>query len=123
MLLFTLLFIYRWTNHDVIIIIMCVHICRSSTVQLRSRHWKVLDSNGKLITEVAKGARGVVGCTPILKPNTCFSYYSGTDMDLDGGRMYGSFEMLVLDSKGTPIDSFDAEIATFNFINPSHEEK
>lgn len=29
----------------------------------------------QVVTEVAKGSRGVVGCTPILKPGECFEYY------------------------------------------------
>jgi len=90
--------------------------CRSSTVQLLSRHWKVKNAQGKLVAEVSKGTRGVVGCTPILKPGTCFCYYSGTDMDSQGGSMAGSFGMATLDSKGAAVDSFDATIASFRFI-------
>src|SRR6186997_1243963 len=43
-------------------------------VQLRSRHWRITDGNGK--TEEVKGA-GVVGKQPVLKPGEKFSYTSG----------------------------------------------
>lgn len=76
------------------------------------------DSNGQLMAEVAKGAKGVVGCTPILKPQTCFSYYSGTDLNTKGGSMHGSFEMAILDAKGLPKETFDAEVDPFQFIAP-----
>jgi uncharacterized protein affecting Mg2+/Co2+ transport len=72
------------------------------------------------MAEVQKGARGVVGCTPILKPATCFQYFSGTDSDSTGGTtMQGSFEMAVLNSKtGLAEKTFDAEIAPFTFLPP-----
>lgn len=92
--------------------------CRLKTVQLLSRHWVIKDEAGKVIAEVAKGARGVVGCTPILKPQTCFAYYSGTDMDAPGS-MEGSFEMAVLNGKGVPEEKFEAEIAPFKFMMPA----
>lgn len=65
--------------------------------------------------EVARGARGVVGQTPIIKPNTCFSYYSGTDMESKGGSMEGSFGMAVLNEDGKKIEEFDAMISRFPF--------
>jgi uncharacterized protein affecting Mg2+/Co2+ transport len=72
------------------------------------------------MAEVQKGARGVVGCTPILKPSTCFQYFSGTDSDPSGGTtMQGSFEMAVLNNKtGSTEQTFDAEIAPFTFLPP-----
>lgn len=71
--------------------------------------------NADLQMEVAPGAKGVVGQTPIIKPNTCFSYYSGTDMDGKGGSMEGSFGMVALDSKGKKMEEFDAMISRFPF--------
>lgn len=50
-------------------------------VQLVSRHWIIKDAIGNVVAEVAKGSRGVVGCTPILKRGQSFSYYSGTDLE------------------------------------------
>ena len=64
--------------------------------------------------EVAPGAKGVVGQTPIIKPNTSFSYYSGTDLDSKGGSMEGSFGMAVIVS-GNKEEEFDAMISRFPF--------
>lgn len=52
-----------------------VPACREETVQLLGRHWIIQDASGKVLTEVAKGSRGVVGCTPLLEPGACFEYY------------------------------------------------
>jgi len=91
-----------------------IHVfCRSKPVQLLSRHWKIFGKDGDLQIEVAPGAKGVVGQTPIIKPNTCFSYYSGTDLDSKGGSMEGSFGMAVLSESEE--ENFDAMISRFPF--------
>ena len=41
-------------------------------MQLLSRHWLIRDLQGKVVAEVQKGSRGVVGCTPLIKPGDCF---------------------------------------------------
>ena len=86
---------------------------RSKPVQILSRHWKVFGKNGELQVEVPKGSRGVVGHTPIIKPNTCFSYYSGTDLEGKGGSMEGSFHVTVLGGEGNKSKEFDAIVARF----------
>lgn len=88
-------------------------------MQLRTRHFVIRNDAGETVAEVARGARGVVGCTPILKPGSCFQYYSGTDMDGPGGTMEGSYGMAVLDSKSMPTSVFDASIARFPFTAPT----
>lgn len=93
-------------------------ICRDQIVQLLSRHWIIKNSKGSTVMEVKPGAKGVVGCTPILKPSTCFSYYSGTDLDDEAGTMEGAYEMAVLNSKGLPEDRFQALVAPFKFLVP-----
>ncbi|KAL6766756.1 hypothetical protein ACKKBG_A37230 [Auxenochlorella protothecoides x Auxenochlorella symbiontica] len=91
----------------------------TETVQLLGRHWIIQDSRGVTVTEVPRGTRGVIGCTPIIKPGTCFQYYSGTDLDEAPGSMHGSFQMAVLDDRSQPLESFDAEVAPFHFWPPS----
>jgi ApaG protein len=59
-------------------------------VQLRSRHWRITDGNGK--TEEVKGA-GVVGKQPVLKPGEKFSYTSGCPLPTTSGIMVGSYQM------------------------------
>ncbi|PRW20169.1 hypothetical protein C2E21_9247 [Chlorella sorokiniana] len=93
----------------------------SETVQLLGRHWLISDPSGKIVTEVPKGSRGVVGCTPLIKPGDCFQYYSGTDLETPGGSMRGSFQMAVVDPKKPHaqwLRTFDAEVAPFPFIMP-----
>ena len=91
-------------------------------MQLQSRHWVIRNQAGVTVAEVARGARGVVGCTPILKPNTCFQYYSGTDVAPGGGSMEGSFCMAALNAKGLPASTFEAKVARFQFIIPGSTE-
>ena len=50
----------------------------SETVQLRSRHWRITDANGRL--EEVRGP-GVVGQTPVLEPGASFRYTSGCPLD------------------------------------------
>ena len=88
-------------------------------MQLRSRHWLMRAGAGQVVAEVARGARGVVGCTPILKPDTCFQYFSGTDNEAAGGTMAGCYEMAVLNRQGVPEDTFDAKVAPFPFLRPN----
>lgn len=98
----------------------------TETVQLLARHWLICDPAGSVMTEVAKGTRGVVGCTPLIKPGDCFQYHSGTDLDTPGGFMHGSFQMAVVDPKKphTPwLRTFDAEVAPFHFIMPGSSRR
>lgn len=87
-------------------------------MQLQSRHFVIRNAAGATVAEVAKGARGVVGCTPRIKPRQCFQYYSGTDMEGPGGSMEGSYAMVAIDAKGQPGRQFEAGIARFQFLLP-----
>ena len=62
----------------------------SETVQLRSRHWRITDAEGK--TEEVRGP-GVVGQTPVLPPGESFRYTSGCPLDTPSGIMVGSYQM------------------------------
>ena len=62
----------------------------SETVQLRSRHWRITDAEGR--TEEVRGP-GVVGETPVLKPGTNFRYTSGCPLETPSGIMVGSYQM------------------------------
>ena len=82
----------------------------SSIAQLRSRHWVITDSNGKV--EEVRGP-GVVGKQPALEPGQAFEYTSGCMLPTPRGEMRGSYQMQRKD--GT---MFDAEIATFELALP-----
>ena len=59
-------------------------------VQLRARHWRITDANGR--TEEVRGA-GVVGKQPVLKPGETFSYTSGCPLPTPSGIMVGTYQM------------------------------
>lgn len=59
-------------------------------VQLRSRHWRITDANGR--TEEVRGS-GVVGKQPVLKPGETFAYTSGCPLTTSSGIMVGSYQM------------------------------
>jgi ApaG protein len=76
------------------------------TVQLKTRHWRITDANGKL--QEVRGA-GVVGETPVLKPGESFEYTSGVPLPTPSGFMAGSYGMVTESG-----ESFDIEIPAFS---------
>ena len=79
-------------------------------VQLRSRHWRITDANGR--TEEVRGA-GVIGKQPVLKPGEKFSYTSGCPLSTASGIMVGSYQMQT--DKG---ETFSIEIPAFSLDLP-----
>jgi ApaG protein len=69
-----------------------IHITNggSQIVQVRSRHWRITDGNGRI--EEVKGA-GVVGKQPVLKPGESFSYTSGCPLTTPSGIMVGTYQV------------------------------
>jgi ApaG protein len=80
------------------------------TVQLKTRHWRITDANGKL--QEVRGA-GVVGEQPVLKPGTNYEYTSGVPLPTSSGIMTGSYGMVT--ATGEP---FDIEIPAFSLDLP-----
>ncbi len=78
--------------------------------KLRSRHWRILDSNNEL--REVRGP-GVVGRYPDLAPGERFEYFSSCPLSTNWGTMEGSFQFERED--GTP---FDAKVARF-FLVPN----
>jgi ApaG protein len=62
----------------------------SETVQLKTRHWRITDADGR--TEEVRGP-GVVGQTPVLEPGASFRYTSGCPLTTPSGIMVGSYQM------------------------------
>jgi ApaG protein len=83
----------------------------TETVQLRARHWKIRDGNGRL--QEVKGP-GVVGKTPVLRPGQSFEYSSGTPLSTPSGIMSGTYQMV---SEGG--EQFDVEIPAFSLDSPA----
>lgn len=62
----------------------------TKTVELTHRLWRIFDSLNK--TEIVEG-EGVVGQTPLLKPNQAYSYSSGCFLGSNAGAMCGYYKM------------------------------
>ena len=82
----------------------------ATTVQLKTRHWKITDAHGKL--QEVRGA-GVVGETPTLEPGESFEYTSGVPLPTPSGFMTGSYGMV--SAEGEP---FDIAIPNFSLDSP-----
>ena len=76
------------------------------TVQLKTRHWRITDANGRL--QEVRGA-GVVGEEPVLKPGESFEYTSGVPLPTPSGFMVGSYGMVTAAG-----ESFDIDIPAFS---------
>jgi ApaG protein len=81
------------------------------TVQLKTRHWRITDANGKL--QEVRGA-GVVGEEPVLKPGESFEYTSGVPLPTPSGFMAGTYGMI-----SDAGERFDIEIPAFSLDSPS----
>ena len=78
----------------------------AETVQLKTRHWKITDANGRL--QEVRGA-GVVGEEPVLKPGESFEYTSGVPLPTPSGFMTGTYGMVTVGGEG-----FDIQIPAFS---------
>jgi ApaG protein len=76
------------------------------TVQLKTRHWRITDANGRL--QEVRGA-GVVGEQPVLRPGGSYEYTSGVPLHTPSGFMTGSYGMVT--EAG---EAFDIDIPTFS---------
>ena len=73
--------------------------------QLISRHWIIIDANGR--REEVQGP-GVVGQTPRLQPGQSFTYQSFCPLKTSWGTMEGTYQM-----KRDNGETFDANIPRF----------
>jgi len=83
----------------------------AQTVQLTNRFWQIFDSLNK--TEIIEG-KGVVGQTPILKPNDNYSYSSGCFLESNIGSMNGYYTMQNTET----LEQFKVIIPTFQLSTP-----
>lgn len=81
------------------------------TVQLKTRHWRITDGNGRL--QEVRGA-GVVGEEPVLRPGESYEYTSGVPLQTPSGFMLGSYGMV-----SETGEEFDIEVPAFSLDSPS----
>ncbi len=81
------------------------------SIQLRRRHWFILDSNG---TNREVEGEGVVGEQPIISTGESYQYISGCNLDSEIGKMFGSYIMERLIDKR----QFHVRIPEFNLVVP-----
>jgi ApaG protein len=79
-------------------------------VQLLTRHWVIIDANGR--KEEVRGP-GVVGEQPVLEPGETFRYSSSCPLATPSGMMKGSYRMV--DDAGA---TFDVEVPAFSLDSP-----
>lgn len=80
-------------------------------VKLTDRFWEIYDSLNQ--TEIVSG-EGVVGQTPILKPDEVYSYSSGSFLESNLGAMKGFYTMINLET----FEQFKVTIPTFQLSTP-----
>jgi ApaG protein len=78
----------------------------NETVQLKTRHWRITDANGR--QQEVRGA-GVVGEEPVLKAGEAFEYTSGVPLQTPSGFMAGTYGMVTANG-----ERFDIEIPAFS---------
>lgn len=61
---------------------------RDERIQLKTRHWRITDSNG--MVNIVDG-EGVVGETPLLAPGQTHDYVSGCELTTNHGAMEGHY--------------------------------
>ena len=83
----------------------------SHTIQLISRYWVIIDSNG---TRREVQGDGVVGKQPVIEPGKQHQYVSGCHLRTEIGKMFGSYTMeRTMDGK-----RFTVNIPEFQLIAP-----
>jgi ApaG protein len=78
----------------------------SDTVQLKTRHWRITDANGR--RQEVRGA-GVVGEEPVLKAGESFEYTSGVPLQTPSGFMVGTYGLVTTNG-----ELFDIEVPAFS---------
>jgi|SRR5580700_1770170 ApaG protein len=81
-----------------------------TTVQLKTRHWRITDGLGRM--QEVRGA-GVVGEEPVLEPGASFEYTSGVPLPTASGFMVGTYGMVTPEG-----EHFDIDIPAFSLDGP-----
>ena len=88
---------------------------RQDTIQLKTRHWRITDSNG--MVNIVDG-EGVVGETPRLAPGGAHDYVSGCELQTNFGSMEGFYSFDLADG-----EKLEVAIPYFPLAAPAEEAK
>ena len=91
--------------------IILIENTSSDTVKLTDRFWKIYDTLNT--TEIVTG-KGVIGQTPVLKPNDTYTYSSGCFLESNIGAMKGFYTMINLET----FEQFKVIVPTFQLSTP-----
>ncbi len=85
--------------------------CSDYSIQVLSRHWTIVDSNG--MTRDIKG-EGIVGQQPVIPPGTTHKYTSWANINSDMGKMFGTYCV----ERQIDEELFEVKIPEFKLITP-----
>src|ERR1700746_2488339 len=88
---------------------------RKTTVQLKTRHWRITDGFGRL--QEVRGP-GVVGEQPVLGPGESFEYASSCPLATASGCMVGDYEM---ETRGG--ENFLVRVPAFSLDTPQQSTR
>jgi len=83
------------------------------SIQLKRRHWHIIDSNGE--KKEVEG-EGVIGQQPVIASGGTYRYVSGCNLDSEMGKMYGTYEMEKLNTNIK--ENFFVKIPEFMMVVP-----
>ena len=86
---------------------------RDERIQLKSRHWRITDSNG--MVNIVDG-EGVVGETPVLDPGQTHDYVSGCELATNMGGMEGFYTFTHANG-----ETFEVAIPYFPLAAPAEQ--
>ena len=81
-----------------------------TTWQIKRRHWRIVDSEGR--EQVIEG-EGVVGQQPVLNPGEAFHYTSGAPLAAPSGVMTGAYDLEAENGRALTV-----EIPVFSLDSP-----
>jgi ApaG protein len=85
-------------------------------VQLKSRHWRIVDSLAP--TRIVEG-EGVIGEQPSLEPEEIHVYTSGCDLSSAMGYMEGHYNFVTINDRGEVTNKFKVSVPRFLLEYPS----
>ncbi|MGJ8744281.1 Co2+/Mg2+ efflux protein ApaG [Polaribacter sp.] len=97
-------------NYHIFVYVITIENTSTKTVKLTDRYWNIFDSLNR--SEIVSG-EGVVGQTPVLKPQDVYTYSSGCFLESNMGAMKGFYTMIDIEN----FTQFKVIIPTFQLSN------